>query len=236
MPNPNPSTATAPATAAPGTQQPAATTPPAVTPPTTPAATPASGTPAAAPPAAAPASTAAAQAPAAQDPKTTPATPAEVKREDLKLEGLLIEPARIDAVLADGKAKGWSKEQVQEALNSEHGVINSYVEGEKAKLKQEQDAWYEAAKSDKEIGGDGFTVNVELGKRVIDRFGNDIVKKILVETGADVHPEIMRMFVRIGKAMGPDSLVMPGAGGSADQGRLADRLYPKTAAKPDAAA
>lgn len=123
---------------------------------------------------------------------------------DLKLpEGSVLHPAVVDKIAALAKERGLSNEKAQELLNQESDSVAAAVQ-------QQASAWAEEAKSDPEIGGDGFKENVELSKRVIARFGSDSLKKELDKTGYGNHPELVRLLTKIGKAMDPDRLVIPG--------------------------
>lgn len=151
-----------------------------------------------------------------------------VNKDDLKLpEGSLLSPQAVEAILALAKEKNLSKEQAQVVLDRESNAVKSYVEGEKAKLTQMQDQWYEQTKADKELGGEAYDANVELGHRVFKKFVPAPLEQILKDSGMHEHPEVVRFFVRLGKAMAPDQLVMPNAAGDPSGVRLADRIYGK---------
>ncbi len=60
--------------------------------------------------------------------------------------------------------------------------------------------WYDAVKGDKEIGGASFDANVQLAREVLDRFGPEL-KTDLKAMGLTNHPEIVRLLVRVGKAI-----------------------------------
>ncbi len=68
-------------------------------------------------------------------------------------------------------------------------------------------------------------MNVELAKRVVDRFGTDPLKKSLSESGLGNHPELVRLLVRIGKSMSEDQLVIAGHKPSETKKSAADILF-----------
>jgi hypothetical protein len=109
-------------------------------------------------------------------------------------------------------------------LNRENDLVKTFVEGEKAKLAKEQKAWVDESKNDTEIGGDKFAASAEMAKRVVQRFGTDAFKKALNDSGLGNHPELVRVFVRIGRAMTEDQLVLP-SGNPTKQRSAADVLY-----------
>ena len=63
--------------------------------------------------------------------------------------------------------------------------------------------WASRAKADPEIGGAGFDANVAYAKRAIDRFGDDRLRGTLAQTGMGNHPELIRMFARVGRDLAP---------------------------------
>ncbi|ENC6709927.1 hypothetical protein ABKY54_004537 [Vibrio harveyi] len=76
---------------------------------------------------------------------------------------------------------------------------------------EQNKAWQKALYSDKEFGGKDAKENFNIAKSVIDRFGGEKqeianIRKALSITGAGNHPEVMRLFYRVGKAMQEDTL------------------------------
>jgi hypothetical protein len=59
----------------------------------------------------------------------------------------------------------------------------------------------------------------------MQQFGTPELKAALEQTGMGNHPELVRLFAKVGKAMGEDSLVAGGksSGGS---GSIVDAFYP----------
>jgi hypothetical protein len=100
----------------------------------------------------------------------------------------------------------------------------------------EQEAkWRTTSLADAEIGGspEKLEASVDLAKRVVTRFASDDAKKFFEDSGLGSHPELVRMFARIGKSMSEATLALPGARASAamtEDERLAKR-YPTMAAK-----
>lgn len=129
---------------------------------------------------------------------------------DLKLpEKSMLDAAHVDKVVSYAKERGLSKEQAQALLERENSVVSEFANNQKETLKSKSLEWVEEAKRDKELGGETFPQNMEMAKRVVDRFGTDAFKQALNETGLGNHPELLRVFARIGKAMGSDQMILP---------------------------
>lgn len=148
---------------------------------------------------------------------------------ELKLpEGSLLDASAIEKTTAMAKASGLSNDQAQKLLEHESNSIASFVEVQKQQLKQTSESWATEIMNDKEYGGAEFEKNAELAKRVVHKFASDGFRKTLNETGLGNHPDLVRTFVRIGKAMAEDKLVLPGSAPSDIKKRHEDILYPES--------
>lgn len=157
---------------------------------------------------------------------TEPAKPVVPEKYDLKLpEGSQLDAKAIERISLQSKEKGLSNEQAQAVIESESKAIATFVEGEKERVKARTDVWRSEVQADPELGGDGYKKNVELAKRVVQRFGTDALMKTLDDTGLGNYPELVRFVSRIGKAMSEDQLIHPSTGGSKKS--AGDIFYPK---------
>lgn len=155
-------------------------------------------------------------APAASDKKIEtkePSTekPSEPVKYELKLpEGSALTADRLAAIESFAKENNLSNEQAQKLVDSENGTLAAFVENQKKQTQAEMDGWVDLVKNDKEMGGDSFKQNIELANRVVKRFGDQQFIETLEKTGLGNHPELVRTFMRIGKQMSEDQLVLPG--------------------------
>ena len=147
---------------------------------------------------------------------------------ELKLpKGSLLDASAIEKTVAFAKEQGLSPKHAQALLDRESNLLSAHADGQQKAFKELSSAWMEQSKTDKEFGGEEFPKNAELAKRVVSRFGSDELKKGLDATGFGNHPDLVRMLVRIGKAMSEDQLVMPGSKTAATK-ELADVFYDST--------
>lgn len=89
-------------------------------------------------------------------------------------------------------------------------VVDLYakLEAKRAEAFADQvEAWGEQVKADKEIGGDKLDASLAAARKVVDTFGNDAIKSMLNSTGLGNNPEVVRLFVKIGKAISEDGFV-----------------------------
>lgn len=97
-------------------------------------------------------------------------------------------------------------------------------------IQKVQAEWTQQAQTDKEFGGEKLQENLAVAKKALDTFGSPELRTLLNESGLGNHPELIRAFVRAGKAISEDKFVPAGSGkgpqGSTD---LSARLYPNQA-------
>lgn len=156
-----------------------------------------------------------------------PKPPAEPTKLELKLpEGSLLDAAHLEKTVAFAKERGLSTEQAQAIVERDHANLAAFVESQKTQLSQQGERWLTEAKADKEVGGDAFPKNVELARRVVEKFGNDSLKRALDDSLLGNNPEVVRFLTRIGKAMSEDQFVRaPASAGSSVKKAPEEVLY-----------
>lgn len=92
--------------------------------------------------------------------------------------------------------------------------------------KTTNEGWVKATKEDKEIGGDNFEKSVTAAKVAINKFGNPELINALNVTGFGNHPEAVRFFAKVAKAIGEDNLEPGQPKGEAKQQSAAEILFP----------
>ncbi len=165
--------------------------------------------PAAAGPAPAPAAPAPAQAPAAApaagDAGTAPAEYAAFT----VAEGKTVDKAVSDRVVATAKELGLPQDKAQKLY--EQSVADQAKQT--SDIAAAIESWKTATNADPEIGGAlAETAKVEMGV-ALTKVGNDKLVGLLKATGLENHPEVVRMFVKVGKLFKQDvAAATPNAG------------------------
>lgn len=145
---------------------------------------------------------------------------------ELKLaENSLLDQSKVDEVIAYAKAKGLNNEQAQDLLNREEATLNKFVEDQNEALAKTSQEWKQQSMSDKEIGGPEFNKNVEMAHRAIKQYGSETLINYLNESGLGNHPDVVRMFMRIGKAMSNDKIITSSSKTTVSKS-LEDVFYP----------
>jgi hypothetical protein len=89
-------------------------------------------------------------------------------------------------------------------------VVDLYADIRKAEAEafaNQVQAWGDEVKADKELGGDKLAENLAVAKKAVDAFGSDEIRSLLDSTGMGNHPAVVRMMVKIGKAISEDGFV-----------------------------
>lgn len=162
--------------------------------------------------------------PAEDQPATSEEKAPEADYEFTFAEGVEIDPDTLGDLKGLSKELGLSKEQAQQVADLGAKQAQKWVAAQEAAIAEASASWIEQVKSDKEIGGTKLAENLATAKRALDRFGTPELTALLNDSRLGNHPELIRAFHRIGKALADDALVPGGrsTNGAPDPAR---RLY-----------
>lgn len=118
-------------------------------------------------------------------------------------EGIEIDSGSVTEFTALAKELNISPDAAKKIVDLEVKRVQAQVEAHNATITE----WATQAQNDPEIGGAKFDENVALARTAIDTFGSPELKQLLNETGFGNHPEIVKLAVRIGKAISEDKFV-----------------------------
>lgn len=104
-------------------------------------------------------------------------------------------------------------------------VLPHLAQAQTDAVKAQDESWTKAVKEDKELGGDKLNENLEIAKTTLTKFGSPELVKLLNASRLGNHPEVVRLFNKIGRAMQEDSISGAGGGGAATKD-AASILYP----------
>lgn len=135
-------------------------------------------------------------------------------------EGVTIDNTVIGAFSEVAKELNLPQDQAQKVLDKMAPVIAAR---QAEQFQAARTEWAEAAKTDKEFGGDKLAENLGTAKKALDALATPELRTLLEESGLGNHPEVIRVFYRAGKAISEDRFVA-GQAGKTNQGD-ARRLY-----------
>ena len=140
------------------------------------------------------------------DDKSKGIKPVEVK--DLKVpKDVNISEAQVEKIAELSTKHKLSTEAAQEILDSQVESRSEVLAQLESEHESKVESWIKDIKSDTELGGTKFKESAEQAQRVVKKFGSEKLTQILNETGYGNHPELVRTFARIGRAMADDKLI-----------------------------
>lgn len=140
-------------------------------------------------------------------------------------EGVEVDTALLEQAQPIFKEIGLSQIQGQRLVDMFATHVQASTQANSDSYNQVVKDWVDEAKADTEIGGTAFDENVGIAKRGLDSFGTPKLVEVLNQTGLGNHPEVIRLFTKIGKTLKEDD---PGATGGATGEELtgAQIMYP----------
>ncbi|HBQ5860071.1 peptidase [Klebsiella quasipneumoniae] len=117
-----------------------------------------------------------------------------------------------------------TNEQAQKLVDAYPKILAGVQQRQAEAWQAQTEEWAATVKADKEIGGDKLTANLGVAQRALDTFGTPELKEYLNGTGLGNHPELVKAFVKVGKAMSEDGVV---TGKESGQRSAAEVLYGK---------
>lgn len=130
-------------------------------------------------------------------------------------DGVEIDETQIEAFGEYAHDLGLSQDQFQKLIDFEMERAQQAQSQMADAYTERVSAWAEATKADKELGGEVLDENLGLAKRAMDAFASPELAK-LIDTpstenpdglGLGNHPEVIRLFYRVGKAISESDLV-----------------------------
>lgn len=83
--------------------------------------------------------------------------------------------------------------------------------------------WANDSSTDTEFGGDKLQENLGVAKKAMDAYATQPLKDLLEESGLGNHPEVVRLFYRVGKSISEDRFI--NGAGTGSQSPDARRMY-----------
>jgi hypothetical protein len=153
-------------------------------------------------------------------------------------EGMTLDAETLDLATPIFKELNLSNEQAQK-LMPVAGEFAKRIQqaGQQqmlAEVATQRAAWGQEAKADPEIGGKNWDASVTTTAKALDTLGfekGSPFRVLLEESGLGNHPEMIRAFVRVGKAVSEDSDFVRGNAGAQTESNPARLLYPNNPPK-----
>jgi hypothetical protein len=144
---------------------------------------------------------------------------------DLKTpEGVALDEAALAEFEPIAKELKLTNEQAQKLADLHTKRMQETDKANAEQWKQTTAKWVDDVKADKELGGANLDTSVRHAQTALNKFGTPELLAQMDATGMGNHPELVRVFARIGKAMAEDNFIQSGKDGVI--GDPAKRLFP----------
>lgn len=124
-------------------------------------------------------------------------------------EGTELDGETVDTFKDVARELNLTQEQAQSVIDKMTPVM---AQRQQAQMAAQAEQWAEDSRNDEEFGGEQFDENIATAKRAMDQFASDELKGLLDDSGLGSHPEVIRMFHKVGSAISEDSVVTGGSG------------------------
>lgn len=110
-------------------------------------------------------------------------------------EGVALDADLTSEFTALAKEDGLSQERAQKYIDLGVKLASAGTQD----FAKQVEGWVEQAKNDPEFGGDKYEASVGIGREAYARLATPDLKQFLETTGLGNHPEVIRLFYRIGR-------------------------------------
>lgn len=139
-------------------------------------------------------------------------------------EGVPLDEAALAEFEPIAKELKLTNEQAQKLADIHTKRMQETERANAEQWKQTTAKWVDDVKADKEIGGANLDTSVRHAQAALNKFGTPELRAQMDATGMGNHPELVRVFARIGKAMAEDNFIQSGKDGVV--GDPAKRMFP----------
>lgn len=122
-------------------------------------------------------------------------------------EDMPVDEEELNAFKATAKELGLDQDKAKK-------LVDLRVQAAQAAMRKHAEAvgkWRTDSQADKEFGGEKFEENLGVAKLARDKFATPELVSLLQSSRLGDHPEVIRFFYRVGKAISQDTFVRPGA-------------------------
>lgn len=168
------------------------------------------------------------QQPAGQQGEQPPADPGQQQTEPAEIQDFTMpEGLALDTDLA-GELKTFAKENglTQEKAQQVADLGVKMLQKQQTAFAELTKSWADAARTDKEYGGEAFDANLAGANKAMGQFATPEFLQFLKESGLGNHPEMIRTWYRVSKAVSEDKLVTGSNTAPVGEKTLEQRLYP----------
>lgn len=146
-------------------------------------------------------------------------------------EGVEVDQELLDALGPKFAAKKMTNAEAQELADEFIKVQTARETKKREEWGNTVQKWADDAKADKDIGGDKWDATVASSRRAVNALGTPALKEYLQASGGGNHPELIRVFAKVGELIKEDDPAGGGAEGKGKPAETAHVLFPNDVPK-----
>lgn len=140
-------------------------------------------------------------------------------------EGVELASEAVEGFKSIAKELNLSQDAAQKLVDYHVKHSTEQAQAQATAFKEMSEGWAAASKADKDIGGANFEANTAAARKAITEFGTPELVTALNTSGLGNHPEVVRVFAKVGKMMAEDGVVT-GKSAAEPPKSAAQTLYP----------
>lgn len=134
-------------------------------------------------------------------------------------DGFAATPEQLESFGTLARELNLSQANAQKLVTAHTQAFQGFKEAQENAYVEQIKAWRTASAADKEIGGPAVEANAAIAIKALQQFGTPELTTFLHETGLGNHPEVVRAFYRVGKALAEDGHIQGGVTAKAKDDR-----------------
>lgn len=166
---------------------------------------------------------------AAKDPDDT--VPDDGKYSLTMPDGVEVDQELLDAMGSDFKELGLTTRQAQQLADKFIETQSRRGAAQAENWANRVQGWADEARRDRDIGGHKWQGTVSSAQRALSTLGTPALREYLNASGGGNHPELIRIFAKVGSMIREDNPPTGGADGGGRKAETAHLLFPNDAPK-----
>jgi len=146
-------------------------------------------------------------------------------------EGIEVDQELVEALGPDFHGMGLTNRQAQQLADRFIEIQGRRGQAASEAWAGRVQGWADEARKDREIGGAKWGGTVGSAQRALSRLGTPALREYLNTSGGGNHPEMIRIFAKVGSMIQEDNPPNGGAGGHGRKAETAHLMFPKDAPK-----
>jgi hypothetical protein len=146
---------------------------------------------------------------------------AEPMKYDFKFpEGIEIDKKAVAAFIPIMQKLNIPPEAAQQIVDIQANMAKEAMKAHETAVETARNKWVDEITKDTKLGGEKLKETIHVANQALDKVGTEGFKALLKRTGLGDHPEVIRLFHKVGQMLGDDKSVFGGPSVNAGIGTM----------------